>query len=118
TIRIYDDKRGKLVRLEIESNNILRKEYFNGIFPYATGIILDDNALNEIVGIARDENGNFICDWNTDVVYKLVLYDVPSNRSSPSNQNSSRTSKIWNWLTLGGSLLRSTSSTSPYKKTI
>ncbi|CAM4852082.1 unnamed protein product, partial [Rotaria magnacalcarata] len=50
TIRIYDDKRGKLVRLEIESNNILRKEYFNGIFPYATGIILDDNDLNEIVG--------------------------------------------------------------------
>ncbi|CAF4199248.1 unnamed protein product [Rotaria socialis] len=104
-IRIYDDKRGRLVRLEIESNNILRKEYFNGIFPYATGIIFDDNDRNELVGIARDENGNFICDWNTDVVYKLVFYDVSSNRSNRSNQNSSITSKIWNWLMLGGSIL-------------
>ncbi|CAF2993042.1 unnamed protein product [Rotaria socialis] len=102
-------------------------EYFNGIFPYATGIIFDDNDRNELVGIARDENGNFIFDWNTDVVYKLVFYDMSSNRSNRSNrsnhsnrsnQNSSITSKIWNWLMLGGSLLRSTSSTSPYKKTI
>ncbi|CAF4211549.1 unnamed protein product, partial [Rotaria socialis] len=64
--------------------------------------------------IARDENGNFIFDWNTDVVYKLVFYDMSSNRSNRSNrsnhsnrsnQNSSITSKIWNWLMLGGSIL-------------
>ncbi|CAM4842363.1 unnamed protein product, partial [Rotaria magnacalcarata] len=64
--------------------------------------------------IPSDESGHFRFDWDPTVVYELVYRDESSNRSiSPS----SSTSRIWNLLTIAGSLFKSTTTTSHYKKT-
>ncbi|CAM2706396.1 unnamed protein product [Rotaria socialis] len=51
--------------------------------------------------IPSDESGHFRFDWDPTVVYELVYRDESSNRStSPS----SSTSRIWNLLTIAGSV--------------
>ncbi|CAM4782827.1 unnamed protein product [Rotaria magnacalcarata] len=83
------------------------------MFPEATGIFFHDNELNGYVAIPRDENGHLKFDCSSNVMYELVYRYEPQNRSISPLSN---TSKIWNWLTIAGSLFKSTNSTSHYKK--
>ncbi|CAF3005279.1 unnamed protein product [Rotaria socialis] len=76
-------------------------DYFKRTFPGATTIIFQDNELNQYISIPSDESGHFRFDWDPTVVYELVYRDESSNRStSPS----SSTSRIWNLLTIAGSV--------------
>ncbi|CAF1088501.1 unnamed protein product [Rotaria sordida] len=114
-IYIYDNRKKRLVCLRIESDNILRKDYFYGTFPEATGIMFHNNEHNCIVSIPRDEHGHFKFNWDSNVVYELIYRDGSRDRStSPSSKKST----IWSWLTAIGSYLKTTNSTPHYKKTI
>ncbi|CAF3751281.1 unnamed protein product [Rotaria socialis] len=101
-ISFNDNRKNRIVDLFIGPDNVLRKDYFHGVFPEATGIIFYDNEVNRYVGIPRDENGSFKFEWSPNVMYELVYRDEPQNRSISSSSNSS---KIWNWLTIAGSLV-------------
>ncbi|CAF1931063.1 unnamed protein product [Rotaria magnacalcarata] len=113
-VSINDKRKKRVVQLLIGSDNVLRMDYFKRTFPDATTIIFQDNELNQYISIPSDESGHFRFDWDPTVVYELVYRDESSNRSiSPS----SSTSRIWNLLTIAGSLFKSTTTTSHYKKT-
>ncbi|CAF4894228.1 unnamed protein product [Rotaria socialis] len=101
-ISFNDNRKNRIVDLFIGPDNVLRKDYFHGVFPEATGIIFYDNEVNLYVGIPRDENGSFKFEWSPNVMYELVYRDEPQNRSISFSSNSS---KIWNWLTIAGSTL-------------
>ncbi|CAM4785693.1 unnamed protein product [Rotaria magnacalcarata] len=101
-ISFNDNRKNRIVDLFIGPDNVLRKDYFHGVFPEATGIIFHDNEVSRYVGIPRDENGSFKFEWSPSVMYELVYRDEPQNRSISSSSNSS---KIWSWLTIAGSLV-------------
>ncbi|CAF4493882.1 unnamed protein product [Rotaria socialis] len=74
-ISFNDNRKNRIVDLFIGPDNVLRKDYFHGVFPEATGIIFYDNEVNRYVGIPRDENGSFKFEWSPNVMYELVYRD-------------------------------------------
>jgi hypothetical protein len=93
-VRIYDNSKKAVVRVELESDDTITSYNFNGLFPGATGILYKDKDSNEYVGFVikkKKENiekhvfylcrvrmnaeRNFKCNWDTTVIYELVYLD-------------------------------------------
>jgi hypothetical protein len=49
-VRIYDNSKKAVVRVELESDDTITSYNFNGLFPGATGILYKDKDSNEYVG--------------------------------------------------------------------
>ena len=55
-VRIYDNKTKQITRLLLKQDNIIRKDYFVGTFPGATGILYKDEQLNEFVSYVNSKS--------------------------------------------------------------
>lgn len=96
-VRIYDKRKKSIARLLIGSDNILKKDFLTGCFPGATAIFFLDEELHEDIqyviereknnlkylnrdalyyfSVPRDDNGNFVFNWDPNIVYNLVYYN-------------------------------------------
>jgi hypothetical protein len=93
-VRIYDNSKKAVVRVELQSDDTIALDYFNKLFPGATAILYKHTNPNELVGsvikktrehiekhvfylsrVGMDTQGNFKCNWDPNMIYELVYLD-------------------------------------------
>jgi hypothetical protein len=89
-VKIYDKIRKRTVRLVVDSDQTILRDYFVRTFPGASGIIYKDKDVNEYIrfvednkenifrkcvlffSVPHDTNGNFRWEWDSNMVYDLI----------------------------------------------
>lgn len=92
-VRVFDRKTNEIIRLVVQSDNIIQDQYFTRTFPGATGIKYKEGDSNEFIRFVRksfeeqkkipsclfsiplDANGSFLWEWDLNVLYELIYRD-------------------------------------------